>query len=916
AVELAEADLTRFAPLCKAYELMCAGHAHIDMNWMWGFQETVMITIDSFRTVLDLFARYPQFHFSQSQASVYHIIEKYAPELVPQIKARISEGRWEVTATQWVESDMNMPSGEGLVRQLLYAKRYLTERYDAPEDAFKLVFLPDTFGHNANTPEILGAAGVRYMYHCRGSADSHLYRWFAPSGRSIITYREPRWYNTDITTEIVRFLPDYFKETGLKTALCMFGVGDHGGGPTMRDIERLTDMGKWPLFPAITFSGVRAFFERIAAAAPVLPEIRTERNSIFTGCYTSQARIKMANRRAQQLLGEAELFQAFATGHDGETAPGVQQNLQEGWVNTLFAHFHDILPGSGIQLTREHALGRFQDTAASSISAISSALARLVQPGSKAAGGASSTHHPARSPEALWYDADTSHGAGVGFGAERFRLPLVGRGDGDRRTYRLFNSLQWDREMVAELVVWDWNGRPEELVCTTSAGAPVPSQVIEVGKDQYWGHRFVRLAVRVKAPGFGSVTVVVDRQSQAQRAAVPDNTFHPIGVANQLVEGWPDPVLENDRVRIEFDMLTMMIKSFRLKGRDTEVVPEGAHAGVFRLIDEDERGMTAWIVGRYHGVTELVRDVRITGYHIGDGALKQWIDYELPIVRDGQLDTAQSGGTSSLKVRVLLLQGTTRLAYEVTCDWLEAGVKGATIPQLAFAMPVDSANGVLRCDIPFGTIDRAPRDQDAPGVTFGAFVPADAGSPVIQISTDSKQGFRLSSDGLSVTLLRSSIDPDPYPELGRHQFSFAVSALDGAAKDPARSVREAMEVNYHLHQRSAQDAQSAENGSTSYLRVEAADGVIVAAVKQPEPETWAGQPAGGSDNLIVRVHEVAGRTGEFSLSRPGSKVTRATLLDLHEKPISGQTAISVKDGIARASVASRGVTTLLLEFGK
>lgn len=93
------------------------------MNWMWGFQETAAVTVDTFRTVLDLMREYPDFTYAQSQASTYQIIEEYAPEMLEEIRQRIHEGRWEVTATTWVEPDKNMPNGESLARHILYTKR-------------------------------------------------------------------------------------------------------------------------------------------------------------------------------------------------------------------------------------------------------------------------------------------------------------------------------------------------------------------------------------------------------------------------------------------------------------------------------------------------------------------------------------------------------------------------------------------------------------------------------------------------------------------------------------------------------------------------------------------------------------------------------------------------------------------------
>ena len=122
----AEQMLMHLAPVAKSYHELFVSHAHIDMNWMWGYQETAAITVDTFRTILDLMREYPGFTFAQSQASTYEIIEKFRPDMLEEIKARIHEGRWEVTATEWVEPDKNMPDGESLTRQILQSKKYLS----------------------------------------------------------------------------------------------------------------------------------------------------------------------------------------------------------------------------------------------------------------------------------------------------------------------------------------------------------------------------------------------------------------------------------------------------------------------------------------------------------------------------------------------------------------------------------------------------------------------------------------------------------------------------------------------------------------------------------------------------------------------------------------------------------------------
>ena len=124
-VEETEARLQPLAAQAKSIAIVCPAHAHIDMNWLWRFDETVTVTLDTFRTILTLMTEYPAFTFSQSQASAYRIVEEHDPEMLKEIRKRVKEGRWEVTASTWVEADKNMPSGESLARHALYTKRYL-----------------------------------------------------------------------------------------------------------------------------------------------------------------------------------------------------------------------------------------------------------------------------------------------------------------------------------------------------------------------------------------------------------------------------------------------------------------------------------------------------------------------------------------------------------------------------------------------------------------------------------------------------------------------------------------------------------------------------------------------------------------------------------------------------------------------
>lgn len=167
----------------KDYRVICVGHAHMDMNWTWGYDETVQVVLDTLSTVLTLMREYPDFKFSQSQASVYRIAEEFGPpSLLDELRRRVQEGRLEVTASTWVEADKNMPGTESQVRQLLYAKRYLSRLLPVKEDDICIDFEPDTFGHSLHIPEILADAGIRYYYFNRGWTQPAISRWCSPSG--------------------------------------------------------------------------------------------------------------------------------------------------------------------------------------------------------------------------------------------------------------------------------------------------------------------------------------------------------------------------------------------------------------------------------------------------------------------------------------------------------------------------------------------------------------------------------------------------------------------------------------------------------------------------------------------------------------------------------------------------------------
>lgn len=867
----AEEMLADLAQAAKSYRVLCVAHAHIDMNWKWPWQETVSVTLDTFQTMLKLLDEYPDFRFSQSQGAIYRIVEQYDPHMLEQIKRRVAEGRWEVTASHWVEADKNMPNGESLVRQILYSKRYLSHLFGLDPDRLPLDFEPDTFGHSMQVPEILAGAGIRHYYHCRGSEGPLLYRWEAPSGRSVIAYREPTWYNDFVQPILGAYVPDICRRTGLSTHLYVYGVGDHGGGPTRRDLERLLDMQQWPIYPTLAFGTYGEFFALAETQVERLPVVHGEQNFVFTGCYTSQSRIKQANRAAENALYEAEAYRSLAAVFTGLPYPTA--SLEQAWRRTLFNQFHDILPGSGVPETREHALGSFQETMAIAGASKKQALEALVQAIDTSGLG-------------LLDPLGIAEGAGAGFRDPRTGVSQVERGSGASRIVHVFNPSLEDREEVVAWTLWDWKspGRTfliREASTIHATEQSVPNQVLDQAFHHYWGHDYMRILFRARVPALGYSTYVLTEDEHAYVPIVPDDL---------RVEHATDYILENEEIRAVFDPHSAKVISLIHKRSGEEMIDPDRPGGAFHLITEQaDEEMTAWLVGACmqvedaHLICKWLPAVR--------GELRHTLRYELFV------------GSSRLAVEVSLDQGGTGLIYEMDCDWRELGQKGVGVPQLRFAWPLAYEAAEYRYDVPFGTLTRPALPHEVPASSWVRAGRPQPEQPAVQLVAEAKHGFRAEDNSLHVSLLRSTIDPDPYPEFGIHRFRLAVlfSTQDSDAAHPIRQGK-------HFMQPLSVVSGTPKHGTAPVCSMGlalAAGSVSCSAIKMPE--------AGETKDWIVRLYETDGDRTEvcLKLARP---VKGAYFVDALERVLETAEKIALEPDGVRFAMEAHSIAAIRLSF--
>ena len=734
--EAAEAILLPLSAEAKRYTVHMIAHAHIDMNWMWPYHETVAVTLETFRTVLKLMDEFPGFTYAQSQASTYEIVERFEPEMLEEIRKRVHEGRWEVSASTWVEADKNMPSSESMARHLLYTKRYLSKLLDIDPETLDLDFEPDTFGHGANVPEILQSGGVKYYYYCRGRAGGGAHIWRAPSGAEVLAYQEPTWYLGDVNPNFALYVPGFCRDTGVMDAIKVYGVGDHGGGPTRQDLTYIEEMRLWPVFPRLEYSTYRAFFAALEKVRDTLPVAAEELNCVFTGCYTTQTRIKLANRTGEAMLGEAEALSAAAKTLAGGGYRAAA--FEAGWRRVLFSQFHDILTGSGVRDTREYAMGSFSETMAYAGTEYAAAMRALA--------GAIDTSRVSE----IGSDALTrAEGAGVGFDCMRFRPPVCERGSTLTRVFHLFNAVDAAREVPSEITMWDYPGDLKTLSARTLDGKPVPVQLVSAGNEGYMGHEYARLLLDAPVPAFGWQTVVLepDRDTPFDLPFPRDPRRHAA----------PQYVLENEFLRAEFSPTTAMLVSLVDKANGREML--SSPAGFFDILEE-ENGMSSWAVTRYLRRRPIDSGVRMEV--VTDGGLRKAIRMR-----------ATFAGASSLEYTVSLDKGARCLTYQVQCDWRERGSWQDGIPQLAFAAPFAYASDATRYDNAAGFVDRPPQYLDVPALTYAcALNRADGGS--LFMTSNAKYGLRTFDGILQMTLVRGAFNPDYDPETGRSEFALSL----------------------------------------------------------------------------------------------------------------------------------------------
>jgi alpha-mannosidase len=830
---LAAAD-TKMHPLAqwmKEFTILAVGNAHIDLAWLWPWTETVEVVRNTFGTAVELMEEYPQFTFAQSTAQDFLWLENKYPDLFKQIQQRVKEGRWELVGGMWCEPDLNMPCGESLVRQLLTGKRYFQQKFGVD---VKIGWNPDSFGYSRQLPQIYKRSGVDYFVTQKMAWNDtvplpyKLFHWEAPDGSRVLTYFPHDYVNGINPVQAARYIgEDTALCSGIHTQMLLYGVGDHGGGPTRQMLDAAVRWQKSPkaAFPNFKFSTVQQFFDGVEKDLPRL-NLPVWNNEMYLqfhrGTYTSQADSKKRMRQMERLLLNAERFSSLAMLR-GRPYPQVE--FEDCWRRVLFNQFHDVMAGSGIHIVyvdEAESMEFVKLTNEPILNAATKTLASRVD----------------------------TRGPGI---------PVV-----------VFNPLSWERTDVAEAEV-QFPERVENVEVRAPNGHSVPSAIIS--NDRSTNLVKVRFLARaVPSTGYRVFHIV---------SAGGDNKANSTLKASGLR-------MENEFISIEIDPKTGCVTSLISKKDGRNILRPGGQGNVLEAFVNKPRQYDAWNINvNYEKFktelleaeeVKLVEDtpvravVRVKKRFQNSSFAQDICMYpEVPRV-DVKMQADWHERQVMLKVAFPLDIKPENATYEIPYGTVER----PAIPHVPgkAAVPFTEATEISKKQPKYDPLLAQEAEFEVCAQQWGDLSEDGRGFSLLNRE---KYGYDTFEPGtIRLTLLRSPIDPDPHADQGFHEMTYAMYPHAGNWLEAETELR-GYELNYRLLPVTTLVHEGSLPFEHSFVQIEPKN-VILTAIKKAEDD----------DAMVFRFYEFEGKPSQVRLRLPeaATGAVQTNLMEKQEKVLS------------------------------
>jgi alpha-mannosidase len=850
-----------------------AGNSHIDAAWLWPRSETIDVVKRTFTTALQLMNEYPDYTFTQSAAQYSEWMADKYPELNAQIAQRVKEGRWEIVGGMWVEPDLNLPGGESLVRQLLVGQREFKQLYGVTA---RIGWNPDSFGYNWQLPQIYKRSGMDYFvtqkmhWNDTNTLPFRLFWWESPDGSKVLTYFPTDYVHDNINPTRISadFAESAQRNPGLTQHLDLYGIGDHGGGPT-RDMLDQGDHwiaeSKQPntAIPQMHYGTAQSYFDSVqnrlnpnsptwnyesiakgytppTAGADGMFGIPTWKDELYfeyhRGVYTTQAAHKRNLRQSETATLDAEKLASLAW-LDGSAYPA--DVLTENWKKITFNQFHDLAAGSGIGVIYRDAQKDFTEvfnedkiSAASSLNTIDSRIDTVIP--TKVAG------------------ANT--------------VPVI-----------VFNSLAWPRTETLELKVQLPGAANDAAVFDLGKGG-YPQQMVSADSAT---NQFT-LLVSVKVPALGYTVL------RASGVSLIDG-----GLPNLQLKQTPSAfILDNGVLQLTIDKqngcMTQLETSQIIQSMSSYLQRNACGNQLQTYVDQPKQ-YDAWNIdpGTLDGTMTPIMSLDSIKV-VADGPLRKMVR----ITRTWQ--------SSKFVQDISLDDGADFVRVDSDIDWHETHVL------LKAAFPLAASSGKATYEIPYGAIQR-PTTRNNSWEKAQFEVPAlrwaDLGDDKqgVSILNDSKYGYDAVGNTLRLTLLRSPTWPDPDADRGPQHFTYEIYPHTGTWQQ-AETVHRGYELNTPLTAQQVFPHTGSLPPTQSFASVDEPN-IILSAVKKAED----------SDALIFRVYDATGKGGPMHLHVPPG-ATGAAEVNLMEAPVAGAPAVAIEKDMITLAIKPWEIRTIAVQY--
>ena len=729
----------------KIKKFYFVGNAHLDPVWMWRWQEGSCEAKHTLRSALDRIKEFPEFTFVCGASQVFEWVEEFDPAMFEEIKERIAEGRFVIVNGWFVQPDCNRPSGEGFARQSLYGQRYFYEKFGVTA---RTGYNVDSFGHNANIPQILRKSGMdQYLALRPGPHEmqlpSHVLRWKSPDGSEVLFARILRAYGTtralvdskgnlkenvvDADALMQRMQEvDNLAGDDCDSAFAFFGVGNHGGGPTSNNLRAIRQIKADHPELTIRISNTHDFFDEQRKRYDEIPVLENDLQHHAAGCYSAVSAIKQGVRRAENAMYAAENYALLARNVMGKRSPSAKA-FSDAWKNILFAHFHDSLGGCSAKAVYLDEDIFLKETQAFAQRTENNAL------------------------QSLSWNIDTSdHSKGI---------PVV-----------VFNPHPFAIEPLVTI-----SKRIEQLY--DDAGNEVPSQIVR-SEDSRCRKKIGDTVFKAKVPALGWATYWF-------RGAIPQQGFTPYYYPDTSIKpeyedkAWVETlpsgneytkerelVLENEFLRVELQKHTGYITSIfdKVNGKE-QLKGLGAVPVVM-----DEYGFDTWA----HAQTYWNKQVG------------QFMDAQITTLERGpvraRIKVVSRYNGSTLTQYFTLHQDSRQLEVEAKLDWHEKH----KMLKLRFDTACTEDPHAFY-EIPFGVFERPANGEEEPGQSW---IAVKQGAEGLALLNDSKYSYSIQGSAMNLTVCRSPYfidhargdqnDPESeYTDQGEQTFRYNVLPLAG-----------------------------------------------------------------------------------------------------------------------------------------